>query len=187
MRSRRTVLPADLNEKAGSPLSGEPAFLAVGVLRKGHGVHGEVLMDVLTDFPRRLRARKTVYIGENHEPHLLTHVRTHAEALLLSIEGVEDLDAAEKFRNLTVYVRTEDVPPLPDGTYYHHQLVGIKVVDESGKEIGHLTEILETGANDVYVVVNEAGEETLFPAIVDVIVSVDVSQGVMTVRPQEWD
>ena len=186
MRSRRTVLPADLNEKAGSPLSGEPAFLAVGVLRKGHGVHGEVLMDVLTDFPRRLRARKTVYIGENHEPHLLTHVRTHAEALLLSIEGVEDLDAAEKFRNLTVYVRTEDVPPLPDGTYYHHQLVGIKVVDESGKEIGHLTEILETGANDVYVVRDPSGKEILIPAIDGVVLDVNMERKTLRVKLQEW-
>jgi len=187
MRSRRTVLPVQLIDKAGSPLSGEPAFLAVGVIRKGHGVNGELLMDVLTDFPRRLRARKTVYLGENHEPYVLTRVRSHVDTLLLSFEGIEDLDTAEKLRNLTVYVRTEDLPPLPEGNYYHHQLIGIRVVDEDGKEIGHLTEILETGANDVYVVVNEAGEETLLPAIVDVIKTVDVGQGVMTVSPQEWD
>ncbi len=175
------------NEHAGSPPSGEPLFLAVGRLRRPHGIQGEMLMDVLTAFPERLRARKLVYIGEEHQPVHITHLRKMGTAsLLISLAGYEDADQAAQLRNKMIYVRAENLPELPEGEYYHHQMLGLRVVDESGKDLGFLTEILETGANDVYVVVNPDGQETLLPAIESVILGVDLEKREMTVHSQEW-
>ncbi|HWQ46061.1 MAG TPA: ribosome maturation factor RimM, partial [Longilinea sp.] len=89
-------------------------------------------------------------------------------------------------RNQLLYVTTADLPKLPDGEYYHHQLIGLKVQDEAGVLIGVLADIIETGANDVYVVQNDAGKEVLLPALKNIVISVDLQQGVMVVHPPEW-
>jgi len=177
----------DDDPEAGSPKSGEPVFLAVGRLRRAHGIHGEILMDILTDFPERLRARKTVYIGDEHRPLKITHVRRQHMALLITFEGVEDSDAAGLLRNQIVYVRADALPDLPEGEYYHHQLLGIAVVDENGQPVGFLSEILETGANDVYLVISPEGKETLLPAIEAVVLEVNLERREMRVRLPEWD
>ncbi len=178
---------SDDHRETGSPQPGEPVFLAVGRLRRAHGIHGEILMDVLTDFPERLHAGKTIYLGDEHRPIKLTGVRRQHVALLVRLEGVEDGDATAPFRNLIVYVRAENLPALPEGEYYHHQLLGISVVDEAGQPVGFLTEIMETGANDVYMVVSPDGKETLLPAIEDVILEVNLERREMRVRLPEWN
>jgi 16S rRNA processing protein RimM len=89
--------------------------------------------------------------------------------------------------NLEVFVKTDELPALSDGQYYHHQLVGLKAVLEDGAEIGTLTEIMETGANDVYVVTDAAGKELLLPAIDPVILRVDLSAKQIVVKPPEWE
>lgn len=78
------------------------------------------------------------------------------------------------------------LPPLPEGEYYHFQLIGLTVLDENGTKIGVLNEVLTTGANDVYLVVDEEGKEILFPAIQSVIIQTDLEHQQMIVRPQEW-
>ena len=88
--------------------------------------------------------------------------------------------------NLQVFVRADALPDLPEGVYYHHQLVGLTVKDESGKIFGKLDEILQTGSNDVYVIRDADGKEVLFPALEDVIISIDLEQQIMIVRPPEW-
>ena len=87
-----------------------------------------------------------------------------------------------RFRNQWVYVKAADVPPLPEGQYYKYELIGLDVVDDQGNALGKLNEILETGANDVYVVKNESGKEILLPAIPPVILDVDMGQRVMKVH-----
>jgi 16S rRNA processing protein RimM len=173
-------------ENTGSPQPGEPAFLIVGKLRRPHGVNGEILMDVLTDFPQRLRRKKTVYVGERHEPLVIETLRQQDRALLVSFEGFGDCDVVGRLRNDMVYVPNLNLPKLPDGEYYYHQLLELRVVDESGQEIGVLKEILETGANDVYLVRSEAGKEILLPVIEGVILNVDLERGEILVRPPEW-
>jgi 16S rRNA processing protein RimM len=170
----------------GSPTPGEPVFVALGFLRRTHGIFGELIMDILTDFPERLRAGREVFIGEKHEPHKLGSVRQANKSLLVTIRGYKTPEEAARFRNSYVYARLEDLPELPEGEYYHHQLIGLTVVDETGKRLGELTEVLETGANDVYVVRDEAGGELLLPAIPEVILGVDLERQEMRARPQEW-
>jgi len=83
-------------------------------------------------------------------------------------------------------VKAADLPRLPEGQYYHHQLLGLSVVDETGQVLGELAEILETGANDVYLVKTPLGKELLLPAIEDVILGVPLERKEMSVRPPDW-
>ncbi len=186
MRRKNPIPPDPQDNQTGSPRSGEPVFLVVGKLRRAHGVKGEMLMDVLTDFPERLRAGKTVYLGEEHLAMRLTHVRRQDVALLVTFEGFEDPDAVAPLRNLLVYIKAERLPKLPDGEYYHHELLGLSVVDENGAPVGTLSEILETGANDVYLVLSPQGQEILLPAIENVILEVNLDRREMRVRVPEW-
>src|SRR5690606_18859891 len=111
---------------------------------------------------------------------------SHPPFLILKFQGYDTPEAAAELRNNLVYVRADSLPPLPEGEYYHHQLVGLRVVAEDGQELGVLTEVLETGANDVYVVTDENGKEVLLPAIREVILGVDLAAKTMRVRPQTW-
>lgn len=168
-------------KKAGSP-TGEPDYLAVGFLRRPHGVTGEMLMDLHTDFPERLKPGRRLFLGEEHLPVTLVRARPHASGLLIKLEGVNNPEAAGKYRNTWLFVKTHDIPPLPNGQYYQHQIIGLKVVDENDKPLGTLTEILETGANDVYVVVREDGGELLLPAIPQVILDLRPEEGYLRVH-----
>jgi 16S rRNA processing protein RimM len=169
-------------QPSGSPTAGEPAFLAAGKVRRPHGVRGEVVMELYTDFPERLRPKVKVYLGEKHLPLTLLSARIHNEGLLLGFDGVDTPEEAGRFRNQTLYVSAKTLPDLAEGEYYFHQLVGLSVVDEDGKPLGTLTEIVETGANDVYVVTGATGTEVLLPAIPDVILDVDLGAKTMRVH-----
>lgn len=186
---RRRQVPPNSNEQdptTGSPSSGEPVFLAVGRLRRPHGVTGEILMDVLTGFPERMRSGKLVYVGDNREPMRLAGVRGHDREMIVRFAGIDTPEAAGEFRNAMLYVKASELPKLPEGEYYHHQLLGLSVVNEAGEALGSLIDILETGANDVYVVKTSDGKELLLPAVDEVILGIDLERREMRVRPPEW-
>jgi len=107
--------------------------------------------------------------------------------MLVSIKGYTNPEEAGRFRNTYVYVRADSLPNLPEDAYYYHELIGISVIDESGKRLGDLESIIETGANDVYVVLTVDDTELLLPAIAEVVLKVDLERAEMTVRPQQWD
>ena len=172
---------ADTKNSSGSP-DGEPVYLVVGFLRRAHGVHGEIILDLHTDFPERLQSGKKLFIGEERKPMTLSGSRPHAKGMLLKFKGIETPEDAGQLRNQWVYVKATDVPSLPEGKMYQHELFGFVVEDESGKSLGELVEIIETGANDVYVVRSESGKEILLPAIPSVILEVDSTQRVMRVH-----
>lgn len=165
----------------GSPV-GEPDYLAVGFLRRPHGVRGEIIMDLHTDFPERLKAGRKLFIGGGHKPMTLTGCRVHGQGRLIALQGVDTPESAGRFRNQWVFVKTKDAPVLPDGQYYQYQLIGLNVVDEEDRSLGKLTEIIETGANDVYVVTKESGGEILLPAIPSVILDLQPDSGFMRVH-----
>lgn len=165
----------------GSPV-GEPDYLAVGFLRRPHGVRGEIIMDLHTDFPERLKAGRKLFIGGGHKPMTLTGCRVHGQGRLIALQGVDTPESAGRFRNQWVFVKTKDAPALPDGQYYQYQLIGLNVVDEEDRSLGKLTEIIETGANDVYVVTKESGGEILLPAIPSVILDLQPDSGFMRVH-----
>jgi 16S rRNA processing protein RimM len=167
---------------AGSPLTGEPAFLAVGKLRHAHGVHGEILMEVLTDFPERLTPGTALYLGSEGDQLRLTKSRPHQAGLLMTFEGFSTPEQVSQLRNQIVYVKAEDRPPLADGEYYHHQLIGLQVITDTGVSIGTITEILETGASDVLIIRPEIGPEVLIPIADPFVKRIDLVDHKLTVH-----
>lgn len=157
-------------------------YLAVGKLRRPHGVRGEVQMDVLTDFPERLRRGTTLFVGEEHKPMSILRSRWHVDALLVQFEGYNNPEQAGELRNQMVYVRADDRPALPEGEYYHHELLGLQVTTESGEALGVVEQVLETGANDVLAVRRADGRELLVPYHDTFVLNVDVAGGRITVR-----
>jgi 16S rRNA processing protein RimM len=168
--------------ETGSPTVGEPEYLVVGFLRRPHGVRGEILMDLHTDFPERLKTGMTVFVGDDYRPVVIASRRPHTNGLLVRFRGIKSPEEAGLYRNTWVYVPVANRPELPAGEYYHHQLVGLTVVTNEGRELGVLADILETGANDVYVVRAADGKETLLPAIPAVILEVRLADRQMCVH-----
>lgn len=174
--------PAPPKSSAGSPGGDRLEFLAVGKLRRPHGLRGEILMDVYTDFSERLKQGVELYLGDERQPVHLRSVRQHPPALLVAFEGYASAEEVAQLRNQVLYVPAGDRPPLPDGEYYHHQILGLRVVDQDGRELGIVADILPTGANDVFVVHSKNNPEILIPALESVIAAVDLEAGVMQVN-----
>jgi 16S rRNA processing protein RimM len=167
---------------AGSPPLGEPAFIAVGKLRHAHGVHGEMLMEVYTDFPDRLQPGVILYLGQEDLQLRLIKCRQHGKGLLMTFEGFSSPEEIGQYRNQIVYVKSIDRPPLENGEYYHHQLIGLCVVTHDGKTIGTVTEILETGASDVLLVLPESGPEILIPVVDSFVHEINLDRREITVQ-----
>ena len=171
---------ADTIDK-GSP-TGEPLYLSIGFLRRPHGLHGEIIMDLHTDFPERLRKGRRLFVGEAHKPVTLESVRPHGHGVLIKFKTIDTPEGVGQFRNQWVYAKTRDLPALPEGQHYQHELLGIDVVDEDGNSLGTLKEIMETGANDVYLIRDESGKEILLPNIPSVILELDFARRFMKVH-----
>lgn len=162
------------DQSPGSP-SGEPEFLAVGLLRKPHGLHGEMVMSVWTDFPERLQPGMKVFVGEEHQNLNIHSVRWHRQDLLISFQDYSNPEEIGVLRNQVLFVHRDAIPPLDEDEYYFHELIGLQVVQhESGESIGIITDILETGANDVFVVRGKNGQEILIPDIDEVILEINI-------------
>jgi 16S rRNA processing protein RimM len=171
------------DQTSGSPDPGEPEFLAVGQLRRPHGVRGEILMSVWTEYPERLVPGAMVYVGDGQIPVHIRSVRWHRDDMLIAFEGYLTRETVGLFRNQILMVHAADLPPLEDGEFYLHQLIGMIVVDDqAGTILGAITEIIETGANDVYIVRNESGSEILLPAIDPVILDIDIEKRMIRVH-----
>lgn len=147
-----------------------------------HGIRGELKCRVVTDFPKqRFRRGNTVLI--DGQPHVIQGARLQGSAVLLKLEDVADRDAADALRNKEVQIRPQDAVALPKGQFYWHQVIGLQVEDATSHDIlGKVTEIIETGANDVYVVRGERGE-ILVPAIKEVVRQIDPAAGRMLIEP----
>lgn len=156
-------------------------FLAVGRVLRPHGVRGELLLETLTDFPDHLAEVKTVYLGEAAAAHPLAAARAHRGQLIVRLADCRTREEADAFRGQLVQIKAVAAASLPPGAYYHHQLVGLPVVSDTGEALGALSEVLETGANDVYVVKGPAGD-LLLPAIRSVILTIDLAARQITVH-----
>jgi 16S rRNA processing protein RimM len=121
-------------------------------------------------------------VGAQHSPVQIRSVRGHDQALLIAFDGVDTPEQAGEFRNQILYATVADQPPLEEGEYYHHELIGLTVYDEQGNLLGELADIMETGANDVYVVRPDTGQEILLPAIDEVILEINLEKKSMSVH-----
>ena len=158
-------------------------LVAVGVVLRAHGSDGRVRVQPETDNPQRFRRDARLLAGDR-ELRVERVQRMPDGSLLLRFSGIAARGDAAALQGETLYVPTDEAPEAPPGTYYHYQLVGMNVVSEAGEPLGTLTEIIATGANDVYVVTAESAE-LLLPAMADVVVSVDVQANRMTAAVPE--
>ena len=180
--TRQNVFSDD-DQASGSPLPGEPDFLAVGKLHRAHGLKGEIRMSVWTDFPERLVPGARFYVGEDHQAIQVRSVRAHQRQMIIAFDGYDDREQVSLLRNQVVYVCRSELASLPEDEYYLHQLLGMRVVEADGdRDLGRIVEIVETGANDVYIVRTDSGEEHLIPGSEEVVVDIDFDQAVMRVH-----
>ncbi|MBC8508707.1 MAG: 16S rRNA processing protein RimM [Anaerolineales bacterium] len=170
--------------KTGSPSHGEPEFLVVGKLRRPHGLRGDVLMSVLTDFPERLVSGIHLYVGDDHQRLKVRNIHWHGKNILIAFDDYDNRESVGVFRNQVVSVHFDDLPPLKDGEMYQHQLLGLKVIqDEDNALLGTVEKIIETGgANDVFLVISENGTELLLPDIKSVVLDISIERKEMRVR-----
>ncbi|MHC1770226.1 MAG: ribosome maturation factor RimM [Flexilinea sp.] len=180
----------DLNKQdnafQGSSSIDEPGFVCIGKIHRSHGIQGEVVFNPMTDFPERIRKGKMVFLGQDHLPVVIESVRQKPPFLLVRFENYHDEVEAEALRNTLVFVRIQDLPDLPAGEYYFHQLIGLEAVAPDDSHIGILKEIIETGANDVYIIRHDDGQEDLVPAISDFVREVLLAEKKIVIILPEW-
>jgi 16S rRNA processing protein RimM len=162
------------------PAPEAPTHLVVGRVLAPWGRAGQVRAEILTDFPERFSRLDEILVGEDHVPYRLQSARLHKGQVVLKLEGVDDPEQASELRGELLYIPTSEAMPLGEDQYYHYQIVGLDVWTDDGRYLGRITDILETGANDVYVV-RQDGREVLIPALAQVVQEVDLAHQRMTV------
>lgn len=160
-----------------------PEFMLIGRVIRPHGIRGELVMDILTDMPQYFDTPE-LHIGpkpENLVRFTNSAKRFHQGRVLVKLQEVNDRDYAENLRQQYVFISRQYELPLEEGEFYLHQLIGMQVIDEAGELLGEVTDTIQTGANDVFVV-NGAKGEILIPDIEDVVLNVDRATGRITVH-----
>ncbi|MCR5600432.1 MAG: ribosome maturation factor RimM [Ruminococcus sp.] len=157
-------------------------FLEAGKIVTTHGIRGEVKIMPYTDSPELLAEFDRLFIGKNHEEVNIERSRVFKNTVIAKLEGIDTPEAAEALRNKVLYMHRDDLE-LDDDTYFIQDLIGMEVRDADTQQVyGTIADVMQTGANDVYVI-KGADREYLVPAIADVVVSTDIDGNIMTIRP----
>ncbi len=158
-------------------------FLEAGRIVGTHGVRGELRVEPWCDSAAFLAGFRTLYWDHGASAVKVKSARPHKSLLLLTIEGCDSATEGDLLRGKILYLNRDDVK-LPEGKYFIQDIIGLSVLDaDTGKKYGTLTEVLKTGANDVYQVEDADGKQYLVPVIPDVVVSTDVEAGELHIRP----
>lgn len=168
--------------QASSETDANLEFIVIGQITKPHGIRGEVRVKPHTDEPDRFNWLEQVYVGEL-SPRLMAveKARVHQGMVLLKLTAVNDRNAADTLRGEWLMVPEDEALPLAEGEYYLFQLEGLTVVTDSDELLGTLTRVIETGANNVFVVQGALGER-LLPDIAEVVQEIDFENGRMIVK-----
>jgi 16S rRNA processing protein RimM len=166
--------------------SAEPRFLVIGRVVRPHGIKGEVRVASYTSIPERFSWLERVYLSRDTEDVApaaapVVRVRFHKGQVLLMLGGYQDRGAAEALRGMWLLVPEAEGIPLEEDEAFYYQLEGLQVFSDEGVELGELVEVLETEANEVFVIHGAVGE-LLLPNIEDVVLDVDLDAGQMTVH-----
>ena len=158
----------------------DPEAINVGRILSAHGLSGEVRVEVLSVVPHRFDAGEVLHIG-SASYRISSSRRIRSNQVIITLQGLHTRDAAQALAGNWITVPETSAPELPEGEYFHFQLMGLRVLTESGEELGLLSEILETGSNDVYVVSGPEGQ-ILVPALSEVVQEIKLSEKIMVVR-----
>lgn len=165
-----------------------PTRVGVASVRRAWGVDGSIAVSPFSDEPDRFSPGDTVYV-DGGRPAKVVESHRAGSATVLQLDVLRNTRDANALRGTIIEMEGEDLPDAPEGTYYHYEIVGTKVRTTEGEELGEVLEIIVTGANDVYVVgdakATDARGQILIPAIADVVLEVDVNNGVVTVNLPE--
>ena len=159
-----------------------PAFLVVAHILGTVGLAGELRAQIVTDFPSRLRRHRTVHLGDELRPYRVAGWRLQGDRATLRLESVDDVATAHALVGAEVCVPTEAAARPPKGEYFWHDVIGLTVLTEGGEELGHVADIVRTGANDVYVVEGPRGR-VMIPAIESVIKEMSPADGRIVIHP----
>ena len=163
-------------------------YLQVGIISSTHGVHGEVKVFPTTDDVKRFKKLKDVLLAlPNGEklPLTIEQVKFFKQFVILKFKDFDSINDIEKYRGRSLYVTRENAVKLAKDEYFIADLIGLDVVDENDIRIGELKDVMETGANDVYVITKPDGSELLLPAIRQCVLEVQVEEGFMRVHVLE--
>ena len=153
--------------------------LEIGQIVNTFGIKGLVKVKPFTDDITRFDNLKNVYIKEKQ--YEIESVKYHKDMVLLKLKGIDKIEDAENLRNCYLEINRED-GNLKEGAYYIVDLLGLEVITDTGKSLGKLDDIYNTGSNDIYVVKDELGKQILLPAIKDVIKEIDIENRIITVH-----
>ena len=168
-------------------------LLQVGVITSTHGIRGEVKVFPTTDDAARFKKLKNVILdnGKEHRDLEITSVKFFKNQVILKFKGIDDINdvekigrasCREKYKKAPLFVTRENAVPLEENEYFIADLIGLSVISDEGEELGVIADVLQTGANDVYVVKKAGANDLLIPAIKDCILDVDVENGTMKVH-----
>lgn len=161
--------------------------LQVGVISSTHGIRGEVKVFPTTDDANRFKTLKKVYLDTGKEQILLEiqGVKFFKQFAILKFKGIDNINDIEIYKGKSLLVDREDAVPLEDGEYYIADMIGMDVYTDEGERFGTLKDVMETGANDVYIIQSERHGEVLIPAIKQCVLSIDVKENRMTIHLME--
>ncbi len=159
-------------------------YVSAGTITSTHGIRGEVKVYPTVDDPDRFSSFGKVLLsnGKTEVEAEIENVKYFKNLVIVKFRGIDDINDVMKYRRWNILVTREDAADLQEGQYFEVDIIGLKVVTDDDREIGKITEILHTGANDVYTVKGESGKEILIPAIQQCILDVDLENGVMKVH-----
>ena len=159
-------------------------FFRVGVITTTHGVRGEVKVFPTTDDPQRFKKLKNVILdnGKERRDLEISSVKFFKNLVILKFKGIDNINDVEKYKKADLYVTRENAVPLEEGEYFIADLIGLKATSDEGEDLGTLTDVIQTGANDVYVFSKDGMQDLLVPKIADCIKEVNIEEGTILVH-----
>ena len=159
-------------------------LLRVGVISSTHGVRGEVKVYPTTDDVNRFKSLKNVILdnGREHMDLEIQRVKFFKNMVILKFKGFDSIDDIEKYKGKDLLITRDQAVELGPDENFIVDLIGLRVITDNGEEFGTLTDVIKTGANDVYEVKTAEGKEVLFPAIKECVLNVDLTEGIVTVH-----
>ena len=164
-----------------------PEYIVVGRFGRPRGTSGEIYVNPLTDNPERFKGNETLWIEseDGWKKIKVLSVRFISGRPALRIEASETPEDAKRFTNQYLYIKADELDQLPEGSYYHFDLIGCRVTDTEGKQLGEIVNIESYPANDAWVIETGEGKRILFPAVKKFIVEVDIEKNLVVINPPE--
>jgi len=162
-------------------------MITIGKIVAPQGIQGEVRVMPMTDFPERFKNLKTALLDDGTRLPVQS-VRYHQQFVLLKFAGLTNRNAVENLRDKLIQIERKDLVPLPEGHYHVFDIIGLSVYNDQEEYLGKVSDVLQTGSNDVYIVEQKDKQPLLIPALKTVVLHIDIAAEKMVVKLQEeWD